>query len=87
MDKHMTARFGESTLAPEAELIEWYKVHNGLTSATEGVSLADMNSSREIMKMLMTPDTPYVPPETIEEWTPCCAAIMAKFKELPEEVQ
>jgi len=83
----MTSRFGESTLAPEAELVEWYNVHNGLTPATEGVSLADMNSGREIMKMLMTPDTPYVAPETIQEWMPCCAAIMAKFKELPEEVQ
>jgi hypothetical protein len=86
LDKHMTSRFGESTLPPEAELTEWYNVQNGLTPAVEGISLADVNSGREIMKMLMTPDTPYVAPETIQEWMPCCVAIMGKFKELPEEV-
>jgi glutathione S-transferase len=83
----MTNRFGESTLGPEAELVEWYQVHNGLTPGTDGVSLGDMNSGREIIKMLMTPDTPYVAPETIQEWMPCGAAIMAKFKEMPEEAQ
>lgn len=82
----MKKKFGEFTATPAAEVTEWYNAHNALCKG-DGISIYDLRMGGIIMKEIMTPDTPYVDPATIEAWMPMCTEFMKKFKEMSPLVQ